>query len=289
VDQVMREGAGFRMGPFELLDLTGLDVSFKVMTQIYHQFFEEPRFRPQPLAARQYVAGLFGRKVGQGFYVYKDGKPVLPKDASPQQHDPRPVWLDTSSGQYADRVLKRLSDLGLAVAVGDKPDPGSIILVAPVGGDATSAAVEGQYDPERTLAIDPLFGLESRITVMTTAVTDRQYRDSLCAMLTKAGAGVTAIHDSPGFIAQRMVATIVNIACDIAQQRISSPADIDLGARLGLGYPTGPLALGDRIGPRTILQILESMYSFYGDPRYRPSPWLKRRALLGRALTTEEA
>jgi 3-hydroxybutyryl-CoA dehydrogenase len=100
---------------------------------------------------------------------------------------------------------------------------------------------------------------------------------------------VTVIHDSPGFVAQRVIAQIVNIACDIAQQRIASPADIDLAVTLGLGYPQGPLAWGDAIGAGAVLDILEALHEFYGDPRYRPSPWLKRRAMLGVSLLTPEA
>ena len=96
------------------------------------------------------------------------------------------------------------------------------------------------------------------------------------------------IGDSPGFVSQRVIAQIVNIACDIAQQRIASPADIDAAVTLGLGYPQGPLAWGDAIGAQKILRILERLLDFYGDPRYRPSPWLKRRARLGVSLLTEE-
>ena len=58
---------------------------------------------------------------------------------------------------------------------------------------------------------------------------------------------------------------------------------------LGLGYPQGPLAWGDALGPRIVLNVLESLQQFYGDPRYRPSPWLKRRALLGVSLLTPES
>jgi 3-hydroxybutyryl-CoA dehydrogenase len=97
------------------------------------------------------------------------------------------------------------------------------------------------------------------------------------------------IRDSAGLVAQRVVATVVNIACDIAQQRIATPADIDLAVKLGLNYPLPPLAWGDRLGARTVLTILERMHAFYGDPRYRPSPWLKRRALLGLSLLADEA
>src|SRR5262249_60079024 len=102
-------------------------------------------------------------------------------------------------------------------------------------------------------------------------------------------AAVTMVRDSPGFVAQRVFAQVVNIACDIAQQRIASPADIDMAVSLGLGYPQGPLAWGDAIGAPRVLAILEALHGFYGDPRYRASPWLKRRARLGVSLLTTES
>ncbi len=120
---------------------------------------------------------------------------------------------------------------------------------------------------------------------MTTPATTRASRDAAHALFAADGVPVTVIRDSTGFVAQRVVATIVNIGCDIAQQRIATPEDIDLAVTLGLGYPHGPLALGDTLGAKTILTILRNMYSVLGDPRYRPSPWLARRAQLGLPLT----
>lgn len=93
------------------------------------------------------------------------------------------------------------------------------------------------------------------------------------------------IHDSPGLVAQRVVAHIVNIACEIAQQGIAAPADIDRAVLLGLGYPQGPLAWGNSIGPDTVLALLENLHRQTGDARYRPSAWLQRRAHLGLSLT----
>ena len=70
----MREQAGFRMGPFELMDLTGLDVSHPVMESVYRQFFDEPRFKPSPLGTVLVAGGLLGRKTKRGFYEYVDGQ-----------------------------------------------------------------------------------------------------------------------------------------------------------------------------------------------------------------------
>jgi 3-hydroxybutyryl-CoA dehydrogenase len=99
---------------------------------------------------------------------------------------------------------------------------------------------------------------------------------------------VSRLRDSSGFVAQRVVATIVNIGCDIAQQGIASPEDIDNAVQLGLGYPKGPLALGDALGSQRILAILDAMSAYTRDPRYRPSPWLIRRARLGISLHAVE-
>src|SRR5258707_13240493 len=74
IDRILRDCAGFRLGPFELLDLTGLDVSHPVMESIYRQYYEEPRFRPSPLTGQRVAAGLLGRKSGSGFYRYENGR-----------------------------------------------------------------------------------------------------------------------------------------------------------------------------------------------------------------------
>lgn len=123
---------------------------------------------------------------------------------------------------------------------------------------------------------------------MTTPVTRPAMRDAAHTLFAQDGTPVTVIRDSAGFVAQRVIATIVNIGADIAQQRIATPADIDLAVTLGLGYAKGPLAMGDTIGARQILTVLRNLQTFYGDPRYRPSPWLTRRAQLGVSLLTEE-
>jgi 3-hydroxybutyryl-CoA dehydrogenase len=287
VDRILRDCAGFRLGPFELLDLTGLDVSHPVMESIYRQYYEEPRFRPSPLTAQRVAAGLLGRKSGSGFYRHENGKQQeIPEPPAPAAR-PASVWV--SRAGLGARLTELLRGLGAHIDRGARPAAQSLCLVAPLGDDATTTALEEELDPARTLAVDCLFPAEKRRTLMTTPMTTPEMRAAAHGLLAADGVPVSVIRDSPGFVAQRTIAQIVNIACDIAQQRIATPADIDAAVTLGLGYPLGPLAWGDAIGPARILGILQTLQDFYGDPRYRASPWLKRRALLGVSLLTIEA
>jgi 3-hydroxybutyryl-CoA dehydrogenase len=287
IDRVLRDCAGFRMGPFELFDLTGLDVSHPVMESIYNQYYQEPRYRPSPLTAQRLVAGLLGRKSGnRGFYEYADGaaKP-MPVAPVPAAAVPK-VWVAPHG--LRDAVAATVAKLGATLDRGDRPGPDALVLVAPLGQDATTAALAARVDPTRTVAVDALFGLAKRRTLMTTPATAPAMRDAAHALFARDGVPVSVIRDSPGFVAQRVVAHVVNIGCDIVQQRICAPRDLDLAVTLGLGYPQGPLAWGDAIGAGRVAAILAALHAASGDPRYRPSPWLRRRADLGLSLLHPE-
>src|SRR5690606_32185572 len=114
-------------------------------------------------------------------------------------------------------------------------------------------------------------------------------RDLAHGLLSHDGTPVTLINDSPGFVLQRVLAVIVNIATNIVQRGIASVADLEDAVRLGLGYPMGPLELGDALGAKRLLTILNNMHRLTGDPRYRPTLWLQRRVALGVSLRTQEA
>ena len=296
LDRVLTDTAGFRMGPFTLMDLTALDVSHPVMESIYRQFYDEPRFRPQPLTRQMLTAGLVGRKAGRGFYVYESGEqgPMQRWPAEPaapgREALPGSVWVSPQMpAEWQALVAQWCEACGVTLDDDDRPAHGSLCLVAPLGDDATTCALHEGLDAERTVAVETLFDASKRRVLMTTPATSRAARDAAQALLASDGVPVSVLRDSYGFVAQRVVATIVNIACEIAQQRIATPADIDRAVTLGLGYPRGPLAWGDALGASTVLTILQRLQAHTGDPRYRPSPWLTRRALLGLSLLVEEA
>lgn len=289
VDRVMKDAVGFRMGPFELLDLVGIDVAHSVMEAIYHQYYEEPMYKPSVIGEQRKAGGLHGRKTGAGFYRYRDGGPMLPEEAAAPGVDNPRVWISSSDEASRNMLTAIMEAAGADVQTGEGRSRDATCVVTPLGADASTCAVAESLDPTRTVAVDTLSGCKGRRTIMTTPVTDPGHRDAVHALLAADGTPVTVIRDSPGFIAQRIVAMIVNVSCNIAQQRIAAPDDIDTAVKLGLNYPKGPLELGDEVGPKRVLHILRRLSRCYGDPRYRPSPWLVRRADLGLSLLTPES
>jgi 3-hydroxybutyryl-CoA dehydrogenase len=84
IDRIVRVEGGFRMGPFELMDLVGVDTGFEISKSFYEQSFGEPRWRPSPIAARYVAAGRHGRKSGRGYYDYSND-PYRPPDPAPRE------------------------------------------------------------------------------------------------------------------------------------------------------------------------------------------------------------
>lgn len=102
IDRIMRIEGGFRMGPFELMDLVGIDTGFEISKSFYEQSFNEPRWRPSPIASRYVAAGRYGRKSGRGYYDYSRD-PHRPPDPDPPAGD-----ADARAQPAAGGVLERI-------------------------------------------------------------------------------------------------------------------------------------------------------------------------------------
>ena len=290
IDRILKDQIGFKLGPFELMDLTALDVSHPVMESVYRQYYEEPRYRPSVITAQRLAGGLLGKKVGEGFYRYEAGvAQVSPEPPIPEVDEIPPVWVSPRAARRVELLLL-LKNLGARIETGAAPSPMALTLVAPLGFDMTTVAVVERLDPARTIGIDMLVddATTRRRVLATNPATRTDMRRAAHALMARDGKAVSVIRDSGGFVTQRVVATIVNIASDMCQQSICSPADVETAVTLGLGYPMGPLAMGNLYGPTNMLEVLFNMQTVYGDPRYRPSPWLRRRGAIGLSLLHEE-
>src|SRR6476619_4105486 len=287
VDALMKEAAGFRMGPFELLDLVGGDVTHAVMVSIFEQFFDEPMYQPSAEMAVRVAGGLLGRKSKQGFYSY-EGAPAKNKPTVPVLPGTKPTaaWVVDEGG--GAELAGWLKSAGAKVQFGGAPVAGVSCFVTPTGADAPGPAVRLQLDPARTVAVDMFGRFSGRRTLMKTPLTQPDILAAALAALSTEKIPVTVINDSPGFVVQRLLAMIVNIGTRIAELRISTPTDIDTAVELGLNYPKGPLALGDVLGPGRVLAVLDGMQAITHDPKYRATSWLRRRARLEVSLRTPD-
>ncbi len=277
IDAVMRDCGGFRMGPCELMDLTGVDVNFPVSQLIHDGYMGDPRLKTSFPHRSLFEAGRFGRKTGQGNYLYGEGGEKTGDESSDHvtDADPAPV---VALVEAEDELLEFADTLDCRVL--EEDDGECPLLAAPLGEDCSSFAARTGTDHTRLVGVDLYCNTQDRVTVMTTPGAHLEHRNAVAALIAGSGRKVTAIADSTGFIAQRMQAMVANLGCEMAQIGIASPEEIDLAMKLGLNYPRGPLELADHLGLDVTLAILERMHWITGDDRYRPSLWLKRRALL---------
>lgn len=283
VDAVMRDCWGYRMGPFELMDLTGMDVNFNVSMFVYEGYMDDARLRTTPHHRSLWQAGLYGRKTGAGHYRYDDQGRMIDPPSPDYASAARPA-AKLILAEPHDALEAFCQDFDAEIS--DADDGESAILAAPLGEDASALAARLMLDHRRLVCVDLTGDLSRRVTLMTAPGAGPGHLDAVAALIVASGLGVTAIADSPGFIGQRMSALVANLGCDMAQMGLAEPEKIDLAMKLGLNYPRGPLELADFIGPRRLLRITHAIEAATGDDRYRPSLWLRRRAELGLSCLT---
>lgn len=290
IDRILRDGPGFRMGPFELFDLTGLDISHAVMESVYQQFYQDPRYTPSYQAAQRVAAGLLGRKTGQGYYRYENGQQI--RTPEPQWSPvvvERPFWLDSQDAELRGRLAALLREAGTQLETGEAPSERAICLITPLGEDASTMIAKLDLPATRSIAFDLFADFDRRRVLMRQPALDPALEAQARQALSHDGVPVEVINDSPGFVSQRVVASIVNLGCEIAQKGIADPQTLDRAITLALGYPKGPMGFAEHYGAGRILAILQAMQGCYGgEARYRPSPWLRRRVQLSLPLSAPD-
>ena len=295
LDAVLREAGGFRMGPFELMDMIGLDVNFAVTKSVWEGFFCDPRYAPSMRQQELVAAGWLGRKSGRGFYDYAPQAVKQVPRSEPAQPAPAKVTAHGDLGN-ASPLVDRIAAAGVPIerARADSRFPGGALHIAGKAGGAWLALTDGRTATSRVVACGVrdlvLFDLAhdyttaSRLAVARADSCSDDAWASAIGTLAAAGIAVSRVDDVAGLVVMRIVCSLANEAAEAAVQRVATPASIDLAMRQGVNYPRGPLAWGDAIGAAMIRDVLASLAAHYGEDRYRISPLVMRRATTGGTL-----
>lgn len=295
LDAVMREAGGFRMGPFELMDLIGHDVNFSVTQSVFNAYFGDPRFMPSVHQQEMVNAGFLGRKSGRGFYQYGDDavKAAAQAEAPRARPDTVGISMETDlAGAITDPVEQRLKAAGFTVTH-RKPLPNASHSEAPGfhchgaaifltdGRTATQRAADNKH-PDTVLYDLVLDGAgATRIALARADQCSDAAWDATVGLFQAAGFTVTRLDDVPGMAVMRTVAMLANEAADAVNHGVCSAEAVDIAMQKGVNYPRGPLAWADSVGLAHIVTVLSNLAAVYGEDRYRVSPLLRRKLANG--------
>lgn len=279
IDRLLREAGGFALGPFELMDLIGLDVNLAVTESVFQATAYDPRYAPHLIQQEMVRSGRLGRKSGQGFYAYgKDA--AQPTVTCVDTTGTPPLLRHSAHANLLQPLLDRLGKAGVQMSL-DESLPNETIAF----GDVHVALTDGRTASERSvrdgrrkwLLLD--LARDFSITTLVGATASPRaavHLPELAAVLAPAGIALLALADVAGLVVMRAVCCLGNEAADVMTWTPTSATDIDIAMCLGTAYPVGPLAWADAIGIQRVVDVLANLQAHYGEVRYRRAPALTR-------------
>ena len=286
VDACCREAGGFRMGPFELMDMIGHDVNLAVTRSVWQAFFNDPRFLPSLIQQELVDAGFLGKKTGRGFYDYRADAP-RPQPATEPVHPVSGDIVIHGDSPAALALAARLQAQGLVITTSAAQGE----LVAEVGG-AHLFVTDGRTATRRAaetgvpnvvlmdLALD--YRQTTRLAVSVADSCPAASAAQAMGVLQSAGIAVSRVGDLPGLVLMRTVVMLANEAADAVNQGVCDAASVDVAMRQGVNYPCGPLAWADAMGLPTVNRVLCNLGLTYGEDRYRVSPLIQHKVFSGK-------
>ena len=280
IDAVVRDAGGFRMGPFELIDLIGLDVNLAVSRSIHAAYSSDPRYTPSLLQEELVEAGRLGRKSGRGFYDHApDAERPEPRIAAPAP-PPKLIVVEGDLG-LAEPLIERLRKAG--IEVNRRWGEGLIRI-----GNVRLALTDGRGATEWSHLLQaPVILFDVALDFATCAHValaraDQASEGDLAqavGLLQAAGIAVSVIDDLPGMLLMRTVCMLANEAAEAVHTGVASAEAVDQAMQLGVNYPRGPLAWAEAVGLERVRDVLDHLARTYGEDRYRASWLLRRKAL----------
>jgi 3-hydroxybutyryl-CoA dehydrogenase len=280
IDAVMRDAGGFRMGPFELIDLIGLDVNLAVSRSIHGAFSGDPRYTPSLLQQELVSAGRLGQKSGRGFYDHApQAERPEPRTAAPAP-PPKLIVVEGDLGP-AEPLVERFRKTG--IKVNRRWGEGLIRI-----GNVRLALTDGRGATEWSYLLQApviLFDLTLDFATcahIAAACAEQASEGDLAqavGFLQAGGMAVSVIDDFPGMLVMRTVCMLANEAAEVVHTGVAAAEAVDQAMRLGVNYPRGPLAWAEAIGLERVRDVLDHLARTYGEDRYRASWLLRRKAL----------
>jgi 3-hydroxybutyryl-CoA dehydrogenase len=270
------KSVGFRMGPFELMDLIGHDTNFAVTSSVFEAFFYDRRFTPSIVQKELVDGGLLGRKSGRGFYNYAEGAttPKLPEFHPSPLNLSQPVIIH-GDNHLTEYFSNQLQLLGVTYT----QEKQSSWLGLEVNGfqlrqtDGQTASSLGSH----VAVFDVCLKVQDK-TVIAWAIAENapaNWVHEAPSLLQHLGFIPIRIKDSPALIVARTLAMLINEACDAVTQGVCSMDATNQAMKLGVNYPAGPFEWLNQWSKGQVSKVLDALDEYYRGERYRKSPLLK--------------
>lgn len=285
LDAVMRECGGFRMGPFELMDLIGQDVNFSVTQSVYDAYFQDPRFTPSLIQQELVLGGYLGRKTGRGFYDYSDGVERPTPRVAARAGSPSRITAVGELGPL-ESLIPLCCENGMTI----EREPGEegllvldgrVVVALSDGRTATERMARGEDRPLVLVDLANDYTSAPRVALCKADQVSEAESALAIGLFQALDKSVSLIDDCPGMLVLRSVCMLANEAADAVNQSVCSVSDVDTAMRKGVNYPEGPLAWAERIGLDRVVDTLDNLAKAYGEDRYRVSPLLRRKFYSG--------
>ena len=287
IDAALTGSGRFRMGPFALMDLIGHDVNYAVTESVFAAYYYDSRYKPSVIQRELLNGGYLGRKSGRGFYDYS-------------KEQPQPTYLPTSQASGAlsvvgepegvDSIVSLAMNNGVDIERGKADDVvqqtdylelDGVRFALTDGRTATERSVEGQHKNWVLVDLSNDLNQCNTVALACSDLCDANALPVVAGFFQQLNKKTIRIDDAPGMVVMRTVCMLVNEAADTVKEGVATAEAIDTAMQLGTNYPLGPLQWGENIGLVNVLTVLNNLFRWYGEDRYRPSALLRRLVLGG--------